>query len=55
MPFFNCGSRDSANGGKQYSFFNDVTIKSPLRSVVQVLIGHYFSHTDCQDDLCQKL
>ena len=26
-------------------------------SVVQVLMGHFtiFSHTDCQDDLCQKL
>ena len=38
-------------------FFNDVTMTSSLRSVVQVLVGHFtiFSHTDCQDDLCQKL
>jgi len=39
------------------AFFNDVTITSSLRSVVQVLMGHFtiFTHTDCQDNLCQKL
>ena len=38
-------------------FFNDVTITLSLRSVVQVLMGHFtiFSHMDCQDDSCQKL
>jgi len=37
--------------------FTDVTIASSLRSVVQVLMGHlqFFTHTDCQDDSCQKL
>ena len=39
------------------AFWNDVTMTSSLRSVVQALIGHFtiFSHTDCQDDSCQKL
>jgi len=39
------------------AFLNDVTITSSLHSVVQVSMGRFtiFSHTDCQDDSCQKL
>jgi len=36
------------------AFFNDVTITSSLRAVVQVLIGLFtiFSHPECQNDSC---
>jgi len=54
-------SRGKMNSGvsllAKTAFFNDVTITSSLRSLVQVLLGHFtiFSHTDCQDDSCQKI
>jgi len=55
-------SRGRMNSGvsllAKTAFFNDVTITSSLRSVVQVLMGHitfFFSHTDCLDDSCRKV